>query len=98
MEHAHPGQLIQRRFMNVLGINMADLAKALDVSHSTISRIISGKSEISADMALRLSHVLGMEAKTWMAIQAAHSLNAAQTSFSADGLKKLWEASHEPAE
>lgn len=46
----HPGLLISD-VMETLGINSADLAKAMKVSVSTVTRILSGSNNISADMA-----------------------------------------------
>ena len=50
------------------------MAERLDVSASTLQRLIAGKSRVSADMALRLSRVLGRSAESWLTLQDSHDL------------------------
>jgi addiction module HigA family antidote len=77
MNPRHPGEIIRNRFMEPLNLRATDLAKALDVSHASISRIVNCKSAISPEMAVRLHHVLGIEARTWMNMQTAYDLSVA---------------------
>lgn len=51
-----------------------ELAAKLDVSASTLHRILKGKSGISPDMALRLAKVLGRAPESWLALQSNHEL------------------------
>jgi addiction module HigA family antidote len=44
------------------------------VSPSTLNRVITGKSGISPDMALRLSKALGRSAESWLAMQDHYDL------------------------
>ncbi|BEN62502.1 hypothetical protein SMKC072_03240 [Serratia marcescens] len=53
-----PGELIKET-METLNLSARALAKALDVAPSTVQRLISGKSDISPEMAIRLSIVIG---------------------------------------
>ncbi|GAA0576145.1 HigA family addiction module antitoxin [Halomonas salifodinae] len=85
----HPGGIIRRRFMEPMGLTMTDLASALDVSVSSVSRVVNEKAEISSDMALRLSHVLGGEAESWMMMQVRHSLAEASRVFDSSDLRRL---------
>jgi addiction module HigA family antidote len=50
------------------------LADSLAVSPSTLNRVITGKSGISPDMALRLSKALGRSAESWLAMQDHYDL------------------------
>jgi len=50
------------------------LAIGLDVSPSTLPRILKGSSRVSPEMALRLSKALGRSAESWLAMQDAHDL------------------------
>lgn len=76
----HPGQFIKLTYMEPLGIGVTALAKNLDVSTSTLSRILNEKSDLSYDMAVRLSYVLGRSPESWMNIQSAYSLAKAMAS------------------
>jgi addiction module HigA family antidote len=49
-------------------------AAKLYVSRDTLSRILNGKTAISADMALRLSEATGMRAKLWLDLQVQYDL------------------------
>lgn len=90
MNAPHPGGVIRRQFLDPLEISITDLANAMQVSVSTVSRVVNEKAELSSEMACRISYVLGGEAEMWMGIQADHSLEKAKQGFNPDGLKKLW--------
>jgi antitoxin HigA-1 len=70
----HPGEYIKDVYLEEADISNRELASRLDVSEATISRILSGKSEVSADMAIRLERVLGRSAESWLAMQFSYSL------------------------
>ncbi len=69
MQPAHPGALIQEAYIEELGLTAAQIAEALEVSASTISRILQGKMAISPDMAIRLERVFKKRAGVWLAMQ-----------------------------
>lgn len=70
----HPGEYIYLAYMEDTDMTATELAHKLDVSPSTISRILSGKADVTPDMALRLEQTLDRSAESWMAMQTAHSL------------------------
>jgi addiction module HigA family antidote len=75
----HPGEFITDVYLEPHGISGRELAGKLDVAPSTLSRILSGTSRISPEMALRLSKALGRSPESWLAMQDAHDLwNARQ--------------------
>lgn len=74
MINSSPGQILRRRFLEPLNLTATELAKAMDVSQSVISRIINGKSAITPDIALRLELALTISADTWMNLQTNHDL------------------------
>ncbi|MCV5433109.1 HigA family addiction module antitoxin, partial [Escherichia coli] len=49
-------------------------------SPSTLSRVLNGKADLSVEMALRLSRVLGRSAESWINMQTQYSLNASRKS------------------
>lgn len=78
----HPGEYIKEMYLDDSDITDAELAKHLDISPSTLSRILSEKADLSIDMAIRLSKVLGRSPESWMNLQTMYSL-AKATSGSA---------------
>lgn len=70
----HPGEFIYSVYLEPFGMSARALAESLAVSPSTLNRIITGKSGISPDMALRLSKALGRSAESWLAMQDHYDL------------------------
>jgi addiction module HigA family antidote len=60
--------------MNPNGITGRELASKLGVSPSTLNRVLTGKSGVSPEMALRLSKCLGRSPESWLAMQHGHDL------------------------
>ncbi|MBQ0535566.1 HigA family addiction module antitoxin [Providencia huaxiensis] len=67
----HPG-IVLREYLE--GISVTEAAKALEVTRTTLSRILNGNSGISADMAIRLEMALGTSAEMWVEMQAQYEL------------------------
>ncbi len=71
----HPGALIQRTYIDpfkeVTGNKVAD---RLGVARSTFSRLLNGISDVSPEMAVRLSGVLGGSAESWLSLQDSYDL------------------------
>ncbi|MGY3349948.1 addiction module HigA family antidote [Serratia marcescens] len=61
----------------------------MDVAPSTVQRLISGKSDISPEMAIRLSIVIGSSEQVWMGMQDAYDLWQARQSIDVSKLRKL---------
>lgn len=74
----HPGEFIYEVYLEPFGVSGRELAAKLDVAASTLSRVLSGVSRVTPEMALRLSKALGRSAESWMAMQDAHDLWAAR--------------------
>ncbi|MFM8515067.1 MAG: HigA family addiction module antitoxin [Actinomycetota bacterium] len=70
----HPGEFISEVYLEPFQISGRELAQKLDVSASTLSRILSGISRVTPEMALRLSKALGRSPESWLAMQDAHDL------------------------
>lgn len=67
----HPGMLIKDQMGNR---TVSELAKHLRVTRATLSRVINGRSAVSAEMALRLQDAFGVKADLWMAMQTQRDL------------------------
>ncbi len=67
----HPGAVLQQWLADV---SVTQAASLLGVTRTYLSRILHGHAGISADMALRLSDLLGTSAELWLGMQSAHDL------------------------
>ena len=85
----HPGKFIRSVYLEPFGISERTLAANLAVSPSTLNRVITGKSGVSPEMALRLSKALGRSPESWLAMQDAHDLWQARLRTSLDDVRPL---------
>ena len=70
----HPGEFIRSLYLEPYGISVRTLADSLAVAPSTLNRVVSGKSGISPEMALRLAKALGRSPESWLAMQDHYDL------------------------
>lgn len=70
----HPGQFIKEVYLDPFNVNPRTVALKLKVDPSTFHRLIKGLSNISSEMALRLSKTLGRSPESWMAMQSNYNL------------------------
>lgn len=76
----HPGEFIREVYLEPLGLSHRLVAAKLKVSPSTFTRLVNGRSNVSPEMALRLSKTLGRSAESWLAMQSNFDLwHAKQT-------------------
>ena len=74
----HPGQILAEDFMAPQRISGRVLACALQVSHSRIFNIVSHRSAITADTALRLARYFNTSPWFWMNLQIRFDLETAE--------------------
>jgi addiction module HigA family antidote len=55
----HPGEFIREVYLEPLNVSFRLVAEKLKVTLSTFHRLVKGQSNISSEMALRLSKTLG---------------------------------------
>jgi len=70
---AHPGEIIQE-YMEGLDLTVSALAAHLKITRANLSRMIHGKTGVSAEMALRLSDAFGTTPQVWIRMQANYDL------------------------
>lgn len=71
----HVGELIQRTYIDPFDkVCEKKIAEALQLTPCTFNRLLNGKSDLSPEMAVRLSIVLGRSAKSWMRLQENYDL------------------------
>jgi addiction module HigA family antidote len=68
---AHPGEILREW---VGDINQQKIADSLDISRTTVSRILNGHAGITADVDVRLSEALGTSPGFWLALQSQYDL------------------------
>ncbi len=86
----HVGGLIYRTYIEPFDeISANKIADALGVARSTFSRLINGISDLSPEMAVRVSAVLGGSAESWMRLQENYDLWKAREKVDTGKLKRI---------
>ena len=67
----HPGKVL-REYLGE--IEVAEAARRLRVTRTTLSRILNGRAGISAEMSLKLSQALGTHEAFWSGLQMDYDL------------------------
>jgi addiction module HigA family antidote len=74
----HPGEILQKEFLEPMGLSQNRLALALGVPARRINEIVLGKRGITADTALRLSRYFKMSPQFWLGLQMDYELDMAE--------------------
>ena len=85
----HPGEFILATYMEPFGLSCRYLASKLDVSPSTLNRILKCQSGVSPEMALRLSKSLGRSPESWLAMQHSYDLWQAKKRVKLSNVSKI---------
>lgn len=70
---AHPGELLAG-WLSELDVTVTAFAAHVGVSRPMLSRVLNGRSAVSAEMDLRLSEALGTTPGYWLALQTQRDL------------------------
>ena len=68
----HPGEVIREEIIAALNLTVTAAAKVLGVSRQALSSLLTGQSDLSRDMALRIEQTFGPKMDTLMGMQSAH--------------------------
>ena len=71
---SHPGLIIRDDVLPDLQISVNQAAEQLGVSRVTLSRVINGRSAITAEMALRVGKWVGNGPEIWLRMQGQYDL------------------------
>lgn len=85
----HPGEFIREIYIAPHDLSVRRVATSMKVSPSTLTRLLNGDSNISPEMALRLSRVLGRSPESWLAMQDQYDLWHARKHLDLKGVRKL---------
>ncbi len=77
----HPGVILLEDFLKPMGISQYRLAKEIGVPQRRIGQICSGQRAITPDTALRLGVFFGVEAQSWLNLQAHYDTELARESM-----------------
>jgi addiction module HigA family antidote len=84
----HPGEYLRDDVLPALEVTVSEAARQLRVTRQTLHRILSGRSGISAEMAVRLGKFCGTGASLWLSMQHAYDLWHAERRLH-DELRKI---------
>ena len=65
-----------------IGLSTGEFSKALGVPESYLKAVLQSDEDITAELALRLSHYFGTTARIWMNLQVSYHLKVAEATIS----------------
>ncbi len=74
MRIVHPGELLREEVIDAYDLKVGEAAKLLGISRQMLNNIIHEKSDITPDMAYRISQVFGGTAEIWAHMQTKYNL------------------------
>lgn len=73
----HPGEVLREDFLAPLAMTVEQLSKALDLSAAAVEDIVSERSGITSDAALRLGRYFNTMPSYWLSFQTRYNLKLA---------------------
>ena len=77
----HPGAVLREDVLPELGWAQTELAARLMVSRQTVSDLLHERKSVTAEMAIRIARAVGGTPESWLRMQEALDLWAAQMKF-----------------
>ena len=74
----HPGEIIREEILPRMKISRKSLAAELDVSYSTLSKVLNERRRVNSDLAVGLARISGTSILYWLVAQAHHDAWRAQ--------------------
>ena len=74
----HPGLIVRHDCIEPLNLTITAAARVLGVTRQALNNIVTCKSAISPEMAIRLSRAFGSTPETWLRMQLAYDLAQAR--------------------
>lgn len=85
----HPGIFIREEYQDRLGLTGRQISRALGVINSRMNKVLRGQAPVGADLALRLSTVLGRSPRGWLAMQGEYDLWMAARTIKPSSMSSL---------
>ncbi len=70
----HPGAFIRSEVVEPMGLSVTAASQILGVTRAALSMFLNGRSNLSPDMAIRLSKAFGLSLDTLMGMQSAYDI------------------------
>lgn len=70
----HPGLIVKDALIDGAGLTITEAAERLDITRTTLSRLLNGHAGISPEMALRLSKLFDTSIEMWMNLQSQYDI------------------------
>jgi addiction module HigA family antidote len=71
---AHPGEIIREDCIKAMDLTATVAAKSSGVSRQSLTDLLTGRTGVPAEMAIRLEKVGWSNAATWLRMQSAYDL------------------------
>lgn len=78
---SHPGDVLQKIFLDDLGFSQSDLARHVDCKPGKINEIVRKKRGVTAAFALVLADVFQTSPEFWLNLQSNYDLHVAQEGY-----------------
>ncbi|MGN8123713.1 HigA family addiction module antitoxin [Pseudomonas sp. 22082] len=78
MRPIHPGEVLNKEFMEPLGMTVMDLAMPTNWLETEIEKLVKCQLRICADLAIRLAIHLNTTPEFWMNLQSTYDLRKAE--------------------
>ena len=92
----YPGELVQAN-LEELGLTTAQGAKGLGVTRQQLHEVITGRSAVSPEMALRFEKAFGDSADMWLRMQSAYDFAQARRNEGSIAVQRLRPAEARPS-
>jgi len=85
----HPGEILEKEFLEPLELSQYRLAKEIHVPARRINEIVHGTRGVSADTALRLARYFGTSDEFWLNLQMHYDLEVERGRLGPSLLKQV---------
>ncbi|HEV2594859.1 MAG TPA: HigA family addiction module antitoxin [Sphingomicrobium sp.] len=64
-----PGQVLKEKLLDQMDLTQAEVARAIGISAPRLNMILTGRCQLSAEIALRIEHVFDISPQYWLRIR-----------------------------
>jgi len=83
----HPGEILKTEFLEPLKISSYELAKRINVPSNRITRLVSGKTRVTAETDIMLAKAFGIEDGFFLRLQAEYDTRMARKNINVSFIK-----------
>ena len=82
---SHPGQIIARDLAD-MGVSARRFALNIGFTPATVSRLLAGKTALTAPLAIRVAAAMGSTPEFWLRLQSAYDLRQLESQIDTSGI------------